>query len=65
MEEKLTKGQGEQERFTALLGLCAPAAKQPLRDTRIEMLKALHAVINDRLSHLLQPTARASRIAVK
>ncbi len=53
-----------QGRFAALLGICSPVAKQHLRNARIEMLKALRAVIDDRITHLSRMSAKGTKIAV-
>ncbi len=76
MQEETVSGQGNsavepcpcqelQERFAALLGICSPVAMQHLRNARIEMLKALRAVIDDRITHLSRTTARGTKIAVE
>ncbi len=75
-EEETESGQGNpavepcpclelQQRLAMLLGIQSPAARQHLRNARIEMLKALRAVIDDRITHLSRTTARGTKIAVE
>ena len=53
-----------QEHLAALLGIRSPAARQHLRNARLEMLKALRAVIDDRIAHLSRAAAKGTKIAV-
>jgi hypothetical protein len=52
------------EHITALLGVRSPEAKQHLRNARVEMLKAVRAVIDERINHLSRTTAKGAKIAV-
>ena len=52
------------EHIAALLGVRSPDAKQHLRNARIEMLKALRAVIDERIEHLSRTGAKGTKIAV-
>jgi hypothetical protein len=52
------------EHLAALLGVRSPGAKQHLRNARIEMLKALRAVIDDRIEHLSRRGSKGTKIAV-
>jgi hypothetical protein len=52
------------EHIALLLGVRSPTARQHLRNARIEMLKALRAVIDDRIEHLSRARPKGTRIAV-
>jgi hypothetical protein len=75
MEEEPVKESGGQgvescpcrdieEHLAALIGIRSPAARQHLRNARIEMLKALRSVIDDRIEHLSRAAAKGTKIAV-
>ena len=53
-----------EEHIALLLGVRSPAARQHLRNARIEMLKAIRAMIDNRIEHLSRPGAKGTRIAV-
>jgi hypothetical protein len=53
-----------EEHLAALLGVRSPVARRHLRNARIEMLKALRAVIDDRIEHLSRAGAKGTKIAV-
>ena len=48
----------------ALLGV-SPAVKQHLRSSRIEFLKAIRTVIDERIEYLSRPEQRGTRVAVE
>jgi hypothetical protein len=52
------------EHIAALLGIRSPDAKRHLRNARIEMLKAVRAVIDERIEHLSRAGAKGTKIAV-
>ena len=52
------------EHLAALLGMRSPDARRHLRNARIEMLKALRAVIDERIEHLSRSGAKGTKIAV-
>jgi hypothetical protein len=52
------------EHITALLGIRSPEAKQHLRNARIEMLKAVRSVIDERIDHFSRIKAKGAKIAV-
>ena len=52
------------EHIAELLGVRSPDAKKHLRNARIEMLKALRAVIDERIEHLSRSGAKGTKIAV-
>ncbi len=52
------------EHLASLLGIRSPSARQHLRNARIEMLRAIRAVIDDRIEHLSRPSTKGTRIAV-
>ncbi len=52
------------EHIAALLGVRSPLARQHLRNARIEMLKALRAMIDERIEHLSQAGTRGTKIGV-
>ena len=52
------------EHIAALLGIRSPGARQHLRNARIEMLKAVRAIIDERIEHLSRAGAKGTKIAV-
>jgi hypothetical protein len=52
------------EHIALLLGVRSPRARQHLRNARIEMLRAMRAVIDDRIEHLSRSGAKGTKIAV-
>ncbi len=52
------------EHLAALLGARSPEARRHLRNARIEMLKAVRAVIDERIEHLSRTAAKGTKIAV-
>jgi len=52
------------EHVAALLGVRSPVARRHLRNARIEMLKALRAVIDERIEHLSRAGVKGKKIAV-
>ena len=42
----------------------SPAVREHLRSSRIEFLKAIRAVIDERIEHLSTPNQRGTRVAV-
>jgi hypothetical protein len=53
-----------EEHIAFLLGIRSPLARQHLRNARIEMLKAMRTVIDERIEHLSRPGAKGAKIAV-
>ena len=53
-----------EEHIAFLLGIRSPRAGQHLHNARIEMLKAMRSVIDERIEHLSRPGAKGTRIAV-
>jgi hypothetical protein len=43
----------------------SPEVKEHLRNSRIEFLKAIRAVIDSRIEHLSKPSHRGAKIAVE
>ncbi len=52
------------EHIAALLGARSPEARRHLRNARIEMLKAIRALIDERIEHLSRAAAKGTKIAV-
>jgi hypothetical protein len=52
------------EHIAALLGVRSPGARRHLRNARIEMLKAMRAVIDERIEYLSRAGAKGAKIAV-
>ena len=52
------------ELFRSRLGV-SPRVKQHLSNSRIELLKAVRAVIDERIEHLSQPAQQGTRIRVE
>jgi len=50
--------------FRSRLGV-PPQVRQHLDNSRIEFLKAIRAVIDERIKHLSQPTAQGTKIPVE
>jgi hypothetical protein len=53
------------EHIAALFGVCSPDARQHLRNARIEILKAVRTVIDDRIKHLSHTTAKGTKVTVE
>ena len=53
------------EHIAALLGVRSSGAKQHLRNARIEVLKAVRAVIDERIEHLSRAGAKGTKVAVE
>ena len=51
--------------IAALLGVRSSGAQQHLRNARIEVLKAIRAVIDDRIQHLSRAGAKGAKVAVE
>ncbi len=46
-------------------GLTSEEARQHVRNARVEILKAMRSVIDERISHLSQPEAKGTKIVVE
>jgi hypothetical protein len=53
------------EHIAALLGVRSPDAKRHLRNARIEMLKAIRAMLDERIEHLSRSGTKGTKIAVE
>ena len=51
--------------IAALLGVRSPDAQQHLRNARIEVLKAVRAVIDERIQHLSRTAAKGTKVSVE
>ncbi len=49
----------------AALGLTSEAARQHVRNARIEMLKAIRSVIDERIGHLSQAEPKGTKVVVE
>jgi vacuolar-type H+-ATPase subunit E/Vma4 len=46
-------------------GLTSEAARQHVRNARVEMLKAVRSIIDERISHLSQTEAKGTKVVVE
>ena len=51
--------------IAALFGVRSQDAQQHLRNARIEVLKAVRAVIDERIQHLSRTAAKGTKVAVE
>ncbi len=53
------------EHLALLLGVRSEGAREHLRNARIEMLKAVRAIIDDRIEHLSKAGAKGTKVTVE
>lgn len=49
----------------AALGVTSEEARQHVRNARVEMLKAMRAIIDERINHLSRAQGKGTKIAVE
>jgi hypothetical protein len=47
------------------LGITSEEARQHVHNARLEMLKAMRAIIDERINHLSQTAAKGTKVAVE
>lgn len=47
------------------LGITSEEAREHVRNARVEMLKAMRAIIDERINHLSQTASKGTKVAVE